>query len=81
MLSNKQFFEQLEDGQEYLNCFMTKETHAKINPELRTLIAVNEVRQKNRSFEKDETHKELLKKSLKAKKDLTDYEFNKNHSC
>jgi len=30
--------------------------------------------------EKDETHKSLLKKYMKAQKELRDYEFNKRHN-
>ena len=79
MIGSKEFFEQLREGDEYLNCFMTKEVYSGIDLELREHIVVNRVRQKNESFKNDETHKELLKNKLKADKILSDYEFKINH--
>ena len=78
MLSNKQFFEQLREGDEYLNCFMTKEVYSGIDFELRERIAVSEVRQKNNSFENDETHKALLKDMAKLKTKRINYEYDLN---
>ena len=79
MLSNKQFFEQLREGDEYLNCFMTKEVYSGIDFELRERIAVSEVRQKNNSFENDETHKALMKDMAKLKTKIINYEYDLNH--
>ena len=78
MLSSD-FFKSLKDGQEYLNCFMVKDTYALIPEGLRPLIFVNKVRQKNEAFKNDPTHKELLKQKLKADTALSDYEFKINH--
>lgn len=79
MISNKDFFEQLQEGQEYLNCFMTKEVYNGIDFELRQLMTDPEIRQKNKAFVSDETHKELVKRVTKAKKDLMNYEYDINH--
>jgi hypothetical protein len=79
MLSNKQFFEQLREGDEYLNCFMTKEVYSGIDFELRERIAVSEVRQKNNSFENDETHKALMRDMAKLKTKIINYEYDLNH--
>lgn len=79
MISNKDFFGELREGDEYLNCFMTKEVYGGIEHELRERIAVNEVRKKNRDFENDETHKELLRDYSKAKSKLINYEYDKNY--
>ena len=78
MLS-KEFFNSLQDGEEYLNVFMTKDTYSVINEELRPLMVLNQVRQKNSSFVNDDNHKELLKNKLKADKAIIDYEFNTNN--
>ena len=79
MLSNKDFFHELREDEEWLNAIMTKETYSHIDPELKNRIVVGDVRKKNSSFSSDETHKELIKNQSKAKKALMDYEFNKNN--
>ena len=79
MITSKQFFEELREGDEYLNCMMKKEVYNGIDFELRERIVVNTVRQKNSQLKDDEVHKELLKNKAKADKELRDYEFEKNH--
>lgn len=79
MITSKQFFEELREGDEYLNCMMKKEVYNGIDFELRERIVINTVRQKNSQFKDDEVHKELLKNKSKADKELRDYEFEKNH--
>lgn len=79
MKSNKEFFQQLREDEEWLNAIMTKETYNGIDHELKQRIVVGDVRKKNKSFELDETHKELVKKASKAKKDLINYEFDLNN--
>ena len=79
MITSKQFFEELREGDEYLNCMMKKEVYNGIDFELRERIVVNTVRQKNSQLKDDEVHKELLKNKSKADKELRDYEFEKNH--
>lgn len=79
MISSKDFFMQLREGEEYCNCFMTKDVYSGIDHELREHIVVNSIRQKNSSFEGDEVHKELLRNVTKAKKELTKYEFEANN--
>jgi len=79
MITSKDFFQQLREGDEYLNCFMTKEVYSGIDHELRERISVNEVRKKNKDFETDDTHKQLIKDLSKAKKALINYEYDKNY--
>ncbi len=79
MLSNKEFFEQLREKEEWCNCFMTKEVYYGIDFELRQQIVLNEVRQMNNLFSTDEKHRELSKRLSKAKQDLRNYEFEINH--
>lgn len=79
MMSSKEFFEELREGDEYLSCMMTKEVYSGIDLENRERIVITTVRQKNSNFKYDEYHKELLKKKSKIDKELRDYEFNINH--
>jgi hypothetical protein len=79
MIGNKEFFEELRNGDEYLNCFMTKEVYSGIEQEYRERIVVNTVRKKNIDFQKDETHKQLIRDVSKAKKELIKYEFKINY--
>jgi len=79
MLTSKDFFGQLQEEQEYLNCFMTSETYAGIPQDLQRQILVNTVRQKSSKFIEDEKHKELVRNVSKAKSELTKYEFEQNH--
>jgi len=79
MKGSKEFFEELRNGQEWLSCLMTKECYSGLEFEARERIAVTSVRQKNDLFTEDEEHKDLVKKVAKAKKELRNYEFDKNH--
>ena len=79
MIGAKEFFEELRNGQEWVSCLMTKECYSGIDLEAKKRIVVNSVRQKNDGFADDEAHKELVKKVAKAKKELRNYEFDKNH--
>jgi hypothetical protein len=58
---------------------MTKEIYNGIDFELKEQIVLNEVRQKNKELEQDENYINLVKKVSKAKKELRNYEFDKNH--
>jgi hypothetical protein len=78
-LSSREFFERLEDGQEYLSCFTTKEAYALIPREVQREMSINEVRQTNYAFKDDPYHKTLKDKQRKAKNELRDYEFIKNN--
>ena len=71
-----EFFNQLEDGEEYLSILCTKQTFSKLNTDG---LVINSVRKKNESFKDDEQHKELVKKLRKTKKALQDYEYEKNN--
>lgn len=74
-----EFFNQLEEGDEYLSLLCTKQVYASIDPLLVDKIAINNIRQKNESFKEDDNHKDLVKKLRKAKKELQDYEYRKNN--
>lgn len=80
MKSNKEFFEELREGDEYLNVFMTKEVYNGIDLELRQLMTDPEIRQKSEVFKNDEQHKALTKEYSRAKKELRNYEFKKIHN-
>ena len=75
----QEFFASLNDGEEYFSLLCDKDTYIEIPQELMTYIVVNSIRQKNESFKDDEAHKELVKKLRKAKKELQDYEYDKNN--
>jgi len=79
MLSNKEFFQQLREDEEWLNAIMTKETYNGIEHELRERMVVGDVRKKNKAFELDENHKQLVRNQSKAKKALIDYEYELNN--
>jgi len=79
MKGSKEFFEELRHNEEWCNCFMTKEIYNGIYFELKEQIVLNEVRQKNKELEQDENYINLVKKVSKAKKELRNYEFDKNH--
>jgi hypothetical protein len=78
-VTRPEFFNQLEEGQEYLSLLCTKQTYASIDPLLSGELVINSVRQKNEAFRDDEQHKELVKKLRKSKKELQDYEYKKNN--
>ena len=79
MISSKDFFEELRDGDEYLSTLMTKEVYHGIDLEFRDRMVVNTIRQKNTKFEHDEYHKELVREVSKSKAKLRNYEYNENH--
>jgi len=78
MISNKEFFEQLREGEEYLSALMTKQTYSGIDFEMRQLIVVGDVRQKNTQLNQDDEHKRLVRELSKAKAKLIDYEYGMN---
>lgn len=79
MIDYRTFQESLNEGDEYVNCTMATSTFNGIDFELRELMYQSDIRQKNSKFKDDEVHKVLVKKVSKAKKELRNYEFNKNH--
>jgi len=78
MISNKDFFEQLREGDEYLNCSMTKEVYNGIDFELRQLMTDPVIYKKNNDFEHDETHKKLMIEKSKLNKKIMNYEYDIN---
>ncbi len=74
MLSNKEFFEQLREGEEYLSCLMTKDTYSGIDFEMREMMLLGDIRVKNSELKHDEHHKKLISNISKAKKELVIYE-------
>lgn len=79
MKGSKEFFEELQEGQVYVNVFMLKEHYLGIDHELRELMVENEFRQHNDKFKDDEAHKKLRIKISNAKKELRNYEYDRNH--
>lgn len=79
MMTNKMFFGQLQEEQEYYNCFMTAETFSGIAHELREQILVNTVQKVNNAFKTDELHKSLVREVSRAKSELIKYEFEQNN--
>jgi hypothetical protein len=78
-MDSKAFFESLENGDEYVTLITTKEVYNQIDVDLRPLIVLSGIRQKNDDFKNDETHKELRSNERNAKKELRDYEYLKNN--
>ena len=78
-LTTNEFFAQLQDGDEWMNCFMHKSQMQYIPESVQMCMCINEVRQQNAKFEGDEVHKELIKDISKAKRALRNYEYNVNH--
>jgi len=78
-MTSNQFFEQLNEGEEYLSLLCTKDIYSLIPMDLTKEIVINNIRKKNESFKEDEQHKELVKKLRKAKKELQNYEYDKNN--
>ena len=79
MNNYKDFQDSIKDGEEYVNCSMSINTFNGIDFELQQLMYQSDIRQKNTKFKDDETHQMLVKKVSKAKKELRNYEFDKNH--
>ena len=79
MNNYKDFQDSIKDGEEYVNCSMAISTFNGIDFELQELMYQSDIRQKNTKFKNDETHQSLVKKVSKAKKELRNYEFDKNH--
>ncbi len=73
-----EFFNHIEEGEEYLTLFCTKGSYSQIPKHL--TVVISSVRQKNESFKDDEIHKDLVKKLSKARRELSDYEYLKNNS-
>jgi uncharacterized membrane-anchored protein YhcB (DUF1043 family) len=78
-LTSREFFDGLEDGQQYLSCFTTEEAYALIPKEVQEQMLINEIRQTNDAFKEDDMHRALKKDYNKAKSALRNYEFDKNH--
>ena len=79
-LQRREFFEMLEDDQQYLSCLTTEEAYNEIPEYIRDQMVINEIRQDNPAFKNDPIHKELVKKTGQAKKELRDYEYKINNS-
>lgn len=65
-------------GQEYITSVMTMETYLRINDEIREEIAIT-VSVKTDLYSTDETYKDLVKQSKKAKTKARNYEFDKRN--
>lgn len=73
-----EFFDLIDNGKSYLTLLCTEETYKEIPEDLRSKLVISSIRQKNESFKDDPVHKGFVKNLRKAKKDLSDYEYNKN---
>ena len=78
-MTTPEFFDQLNEGDEYLSILCTKQIYSKIPSELLDVMSISSVRQKNESFKDDLEHKELVKGLSRAKKELQNYEYYKNN--
>tara|TARA_R110002051_G_scaffold260612_1_gene320394 strand:- start:1853 stop:2101 length:249 start_codon:yes stop_codon:yes gene_type:complete len=81
MITNnyKDFKNSLRDSEEYTTLIIPMNAYNGLNFEMDELIYQGDIRQHNSKFESDETHKELVKRSSEAKKQLRNYEFKLNH--
>ena len=79
-LQRREFFEMLEEDQQYLSCLTTEEAYNEIPEYIRAQMVINEIRQDNPVFKNDPVHKELVNKKYKANKELRDYEYKINNS-
>lgn len=79
-LTTNEFFDQLQDGDEWMNCFFHKQQMQYIPESVQMYMCINEIRQQNDKFDGDEVHKELVKDISKAKRALRNYEYNINHN-
>ena len=75
----KKFDDSLNHGDEYTALVMKIDSYNGIDFEMDELIYRSTIRQYNKNFKNDEVHKALVKKVSKAKKELRNYEFDKNH--
>ena len=80
MISSKDFFEQLREGQEYTSCLMTMSTYNGIDHELKQLMYQGDIRQKNLKFKDDEILQQLKKVAYKASKAVKNREYDINHN-
>lgn len=74
-----EFFNLLINGKSYLTLLCTEEVYKKIPDDLKDKLVISSIRQKNESFKDDLVHKGFVKNLRKAKKELSDYEYNKNN--
>lgn len=77
MKGAKEFYEELQDGQEYVSALIAKDDFLAIPDDLRNRMYFT-IRQINCKFREDETHCKLVAAISKAKKDLLNYEFDYN---
>lgn len=76
----KEFQESLNNGDEYTTLIMKMQTYNGLDFENDELIYQSAIRQHNDIFKEDETHNSIKKKISKAKAELRNYEFDKNHN-
>lgn len=79
-LTSNEFFRELQDGDEWCNCFIYKSQMEYIPESVKMYMCINEVRKQNDKFKDDEVHKELVKDLSKARRNLRNYEYNINHN-
>lgn len=79
-LSTSEFFNQLNDHEEYYTVMMYSESFIPLLKSDWFELASWSSRLKNESFKDDDVHKGLVKNLSKAKRELSEYEHKKNHS-
>lgn len=70
--------ESMMEGDEYVNGMMTMETYLRINDEIKEEIAIT-VNVKSDLYSRDDTYKNLVKSSKKAKEKASKYEFDQRN--
>jgi|TARA_Y100000310_G_C20602106_1_gene773583 hypothetical protein len=79
MIDSRSFFDNLQEGEDYVSLLLTKDVFNQIPKNIMDKVSVSSIRQKNSSFKNDPSHKAILSKISKAKKELREYEFNINN--
>lgn len=78
MKGSKEFFEELQDLEEYAILMMRMEIYHELD-EYTKANSTLKIKQKNEAFVNDPVHKHYVKEVSKAKKALENYEFDVNN--
>lgn len=79
MISNKDFFTQLQEGEEYANFFMTMDAYNGLELEVREKMTDPVIRQHSTKFKDDEIHCKLVRERSKINDKIIEREFILNH--
>ena len=78
MIGSKDFFEELMDGEEYAVVMMRMDAYHEMHESLKERATLT-IRQVDNSLRNDEVHLHLVKQVSKAKRALSNYEFDKRN--